>query len=498
MPGRGFRLSKSKYLAGLQCPKRLWLQCRGRDLRTPPDAATQAMFDQGTEVGERARLLFPGGVLVSEGPWQHPQAIRHTSALLRDPNVPAIFEAAFEHLGVRIRVDVLERLEDGGVGLREVKASNSVKDHHIDDLAVQRFVLEGCGLGVGSVELVHVNRGFVRGDGAIDWPEFFVRQGCGEEVERRLEEVSDGVASMHQLVGHETPPDTEPGPHCHKPVGCEFWEHCTRDKPDDWVEQLPYLQEPLRQRLREGDCERISLLPPDLPLTSLQARVRDAVCSGCPYVSPALAQVLRAVDPPLWYLDFETIGPAIPLYPGTSPYQVLPFQWSLHRLEPDGALTHREFLASGTEDPRRAVAESLIDALSGNDDPVLVYTGYEQRQLAGLMRALPDLEEPLHAITERLVDLHQIVKSHLYHPGFHGSFSIKAVAPALVPGFGYHDLDEVAEGAAASAAFLHIARGELGADQEQRTREALLAYCQRDTLAMVEVHGALRELAGVR
>ena len=126
---------------------------------------------------------------------------------------------------------------------------------------------------------------------------------------------------------------------------------------------------------------------------------------------------------------------------------------------------------------------------------MVVYSRFEQTQIAGLMRAFPELEAPLLHITERLADLYEIVCAHVYHPGFRGSFSIKAVAPALCPRFGYDDLKEISEGTAASASFLRIARGELGPSEERRTREALLAYCKRDTLAMVEVHAALRKLA---
>jgi hypothetical protein len=496
MASRETGLSKSKYLAGLQCPRRLWLQCHAPDLRGEIDAGALSRIAMGNEVGERARRLFPGGLLVSEEPRQHGEAIRRTREILQQRDVPAIFEAAFEHRGVRIRVDALERLPDGGFGLREVKASGSVKPHHLDDIAIQRFVLGGAGIAVGSVELIHVNQDYVRGEAGIHWPSFFTRQECTERVEKRLPEVSSSIARMHALLAEDAAPEVEPGPHCREPVGCDFWEHCTAGKPVDWIHHLPNLRRWQREALRESGQERISLLRADLPLTSFQIRARDAVRSGRPFVSEALADALRPIAPPVWYLDFETINPAIPPYAGTRPFETIPFQWSLHRLEPGGQLTHQEFLAAGPANPRRACAEKLIDALSGDAAPVVVYSRFEQTQIAGLIRALPDLEAPLLHAIERLVDLYEIVRAHVYHPGFGGSISIKAVAPALCAGFGYDDLDEIAEGAVAAASFLRIARGKLGPDEERRTRAALRAYCGHDTLAMVEVHAALRELAG--
>jgi len=455
-------LSKSKYLAGLQCEKRLWLRCREPGFAAEPDAGTLAVMEMGNEVGKRAHLLFPGGVLVAEEHWRHAEAMHRTQELLGDPNVPAIFEAAFEHEGVRIRADVIERLVDGRFGLREVKASGSVKGHHLDDLAVQYFVLEGCGLPPGSVELVHVNRSYVRGEGEIDWTRFFAREDCAAQVASRLSTMPGQLEAMHALVARDAAPSVEPGSHCDNPFSCEFWEHCTRDKPPDWIHYLPGLRAPQRKALRQAGHERIALLPANVALTPIQTRVRDALRSGRPVVSEALGEALCTLEPPLWYLDFETM---------------------------------RGFRAPGRGDPRRACAESLVAALAADDAPVAAYTRFEQTQIAGLMRALPDLDDALYDISERLVDLHELARAHVYHADFRGSFSLKTVAPALVPGFGYGDLDAVAGGTAASAAFLHVARGELEPSEERRLREALLAYCKRDTLALVEVHRALCALA---
>jgi hypothetical protein len=488
-------LSKSKYLAGLQCEKRLWLQCRDRSLATPPDAAQQAIFDSGHEVGECAHALFPGGVLVREAPWRHVQAVDRTRRLMQDPAVPAIFEAAFEHADVRIRVDALERLAGGRFGLREVKASASVKQTHLDDLAVQRFVLEGCGVAVGSVELVHVNREYQRGDGPIDWRAYFVRVDCQDAIEQRQRALPSAVDAMRALAERDEAPAVEPGGHCHAPHDCEYWEHCTRGMPADWLYTLPRLGAARFAALRDAGHQRISALPDDVELTVLQRRVRDAVRSGEAVVSERLRAALRTLEPPVWYLDFETLSPALPLYPGTRPYEVLPFQWSVHRLDTRGRVTHREFLATGGGDPRRAVAESLLAALEADDAPIAVYSGFEQSRLGDLMVCLPELSERLERLRNRLVDLLDLVRGHVYHPAFGGSFSIKSVAPALVPGFGYGDLGALADGAAASAALLRIARGPLDAEREPRLREHLLAYCERDTQAMLEVHRALREVA---
>jgi hypothetical protein len=188
--------------------------------------------------------------------------------------------------------------------------------------------------------------------------------------------------------------------------------------------------------------------------------------------------------------------PPIPLYEGTRPYQTIPFQWSLHMLGADGILRHQEFLAACDGDPRRAFAATLIKVLASLDAPIVVYSAYEQTRLKELAAAFPDLRDSLIAIAGRLVDLLPIMRSAVYFPDAGFSNSIKSVGPALCPGFTYDDLQHIADGAAASAAFLQLASGcSTTAEDIGRLRTALLAYCQRDTLAMIEVHRALIRLA---
>jgi len=485
-------LSKSKYLAGCQCPKRLWLGTFSPELASEPDASLTARLEVGTEIGRQARALFPGGVLVDEEAWQHGKAVARTQALLADPAVPAVFEAAFVHAGVRIRVDVLERLARGTWGLREVKSGTGVKEVHLHDVAVQRFVLEGAGLSVPSVEIIHVDRDYIRGDSGIDWQAFFKRADVTAEVDPLMENLPARVEELHRVLRLPDSPAIEPDRHCSSPYECEFWEYCTRDKPEDWIFYLPANPDRF-EVLRAAGIERIVDIPDDFPLSGRQERVRAVLQSGEPFISPELGQALKGFGPPADYLDFETVNPDIPLYPGTRPYEHIPFQWSLHRVEADGRMEHHEFLASGSVDPRRELAEKLLLTLGREKRPILVYSHFEAGVLDDLHSALPDLALEIAEVKGRLRDLLLVVRRHVYHGGFHGSFTLKAVAPALVAGFGYDDLEQVAEGRAAGIAFLRLARGDLGSpEDEERIRAALLAYCERDTMALVALHRIMR------
>ncbi len=487
-------LTKSRYMAGLQCPRRLWLLVH----EPPPyeEPAPGTPLANGQDIGRKAHLLFPGGVEITEEPWEHAQAAARTAALMADAGVPAIFEAAFEYDGIRIRVDVLERLASGAWGLREAKSSSRLKDHYINDIALQDYVLRGAGIDIRSDELLHVNTAYVRGANGIAWPEFFARLDVGEDVTAALADLPGRLPAMRQCLNAMTPPEAEPGSQCGNPYPCEFWERCTLNKPSDWISYMPRLSQAQTESLNALAIEAISAIPPDFPLTARQIVIRDAIATGRPFVAADLARVLCTYAPPTCYLDFEAMMPPIPLYEGTRPYQTIPFQWSLHTLAGDGALHHREFLAEGDGDPRRAFAETLIEAVSGADFPIIVYSHYEQTRLKELAGAFPDLRDPITAIIDRLKDLLPIVRGAVYFPAAGFSNSIKSVGPALCPDFTYDDLDEIADGMAASAAFLQLASGNFTCPEEvEGLRTALRCYCHRDTLAMVEVHRALMRLS---
>jgi hypothetical protein len=341
-----------------------------------------------------------------------------------------------------------------------------------------------------------VNTAYVRGPGGICWTDFFARVDVHDAVAARLVDLPSRIQAMRDCLGMVELPAAEPGSHCATPYACEFWDRCTAAKPADWTFYLPRLSQARVSELKVLGIESISLIPADFPLASKQIIIRDTTASGQPYLASDFAGLLRGCGPPACYLDFEAMKPPIPPYEGTRPYQIIPFQWSLHAIARNGVLHHREFLAEGGGDPRRRFAETLIEALAAFDGPILAYSAYEKSRLKQLAREFPDLSESLSALIARLVDLLPIVRGAVYFPEFRFSNSIKSVAQALSPGFGYADLECVADGGAASAAFLRLASGYLTVPKEvDHLRAALLAYCQRDTLAMVEVHRALTHLA---
>ena len=485
------QLSKSRFVAGLQCLKRLYLECYYRELADPVDAGQQAIFDAGTAVGELARRRFPDGALVSEEYFEHDRAVESTNVLLIDSSVPALYEAAFTSEGIRTRVDILVRRAEQTFDLIEVKSTTAARDHHIPDVAIQLHVVESCGVSVSRAYLMHVNNAYVYQGGEHDLGQLFsLSDVTGQARQYGAEVISPSLAEMWQALQLNAAPEIDTGPHCATPYRCPFFGHCHRDEPEHPIRELPRLRQSEYQRLTSAGILEIDSIPHDFPgLLQVQRRVRDSVVAGLPFIHPELGDRLREISFPAGFLDFETMSLAVPIYPGTRPYQTVPFQWSLHVREESGALAHSAFLDEGPGDPRERFILALLDALPA-EGSIVVYSSYETTILKGLAQEFPQYADRLLALCERVVDLLRVIRDNYYHPGFHGSFSIKSVLPALVPDLSYADLD-VPDGMAATAAYARLIAGDAPERERASLRQALLAYCERDTEAMVRVYEAL-------
>jgi predicted RecB family nuclease len=482
-------LSKSRFIAGLQCPLRLWYQCFSPQLASPVSPAQRAIFEVGREVGRLATGLYPEGIVIKEGHSDHDKAVESTRTAIGDPEIPAILEAAFVHKGLRIRVDILERLSTGKWNLIEVKSSTSPKQAHLPDVAIQRYVVQGSGEAVQQCGVLHPNAKYVYQGGDLDLKDLFSFSDLTERIEAMEEEIPLRLRQLEEMLSGTSPPDIRPSRLCRTPHVCEFLGHCTRDKPEFWIMELSGISQKKLDKLAKMNIEDIRDIPASFPLTSLQTRIRDTVSKGTRYFGPKLADELRDVEYPVHFLDFETIGSAIPRYPGTRPYQALPFQWSDHILYEDGTIVHREYLCDRDRDPRDAFAASLLETL-GQTGTIFVFTMYEKEVIRQLVDFLPQHRDLLLRTENRFKDLHALVKKHVYHPGFHGSFSLKSILPALVPSMGYEDL-AVQDGQQASVAYLHMLDPNASPEKRAEVRRALLSYCANDTLGLVRIREEL-------
>jgi len=465
--------------------KRLYWQVHEPELAAEPDAAAVAIMEQGRQVGRLARQMFAGGVEVESRDPE--QAIRTTRELVANPRVPAIFEGAFEHGGVFVRVDILQRRRDGRWRLIEVKSTADLKDHHLDDVAIQYRVLSRSGLDVASCCLAHVNRAYVFNGGSVDARRFFKIRNLTRKVEQLEPKLTFQLRSELRVLAMPKVPDLPAGPHCTIPVICEFFDRCNSPRPSDHIGFLPRLHASAAEELEEMGVESIHDIPEDFELTEIQRRAATCVQTGEPWFSPDLGKELDGMKYPLYFMDFETVNPAIPRFAGMRPFDQLPFQWSVHvRRQPVAEPEHYEFLATDTSDPRREFATSLCSALGESGNVVVYNAPFESQRLSELAAWLPEFAERIKNVQSRLFDLLPLVRNHVYHPAFAGSYSLKSVLPAIVPEMSYDGM-AVANGQDAGLAWESLVRGNLNHIEFERVRKGLFQYCGQDTMALARL-----------
>lgn len=478
--------SKSRFLAGLQCPKRLYLQVHQPGLiATPDDPAGRARAAVGDDIRRLAQTRHPGGVHIGEDARHPDAAVEATARAMEDPSVPAVFDAAFHFEGIRVRVDIVSRNEDGTWDLQDVKSSTKVKVTHGAAMALQAYVVAGSGVPVGRVGVLHLDGDYVLDDVGLDVAQLFRFVELSPTLR---DDVGPDVAEMRAVLARGDVPQVDPGAHCHGPFECPLTSRCVPPPGPYDLRQVPQGGR-LHALAAELGIDDVRLLPPNLRLKPLQRRVVDCVVGGVEHVGPGLRAAIEAVEHPVGFLDFETFMPAVPRYVGTGVYQALPTQWSLHVLGADGALRHAEFIHDEDTDPRVPFAESLLGALE-DVGSVMVYSSYEAVQVRALAACLPTYGAALLGLLDRFVDLLAVVREHYYHPAFKGSYSIKRVLPALAADLSYDDL-AIHDGNTAALMYLRMLDPGTAAEERRDLREALLRYCERDTLAMVRVREEL-------
>ena len=541
------RLSKSRYTTFCQCPKALWLKTYKPE-EAEVDEALQARFEKGNEVGDLAMGLFGDFKEVTtknaDGSLDLTKMIELTRQYM-DEGVENICEASFNYEGNYCAVDIL-RNEKGGWAIYEVKSSSFPEfdgqeaklDKYAPDIAYQKWVLEKCGINVTGTYLVCLNSDYVR-QGDLDIQQLFVTVDLHELVENEFVKVPARVKQAMKVINDETEPDLDLSEHCMKPYRCAFFDYCKRQhgvpKPSvfdiyggkgrggfTFAKKLACYQ---AGQLSFEDLRSLSI-------GNIQNMQIEAALTGREFINPAgIRSFLDKLSYPLYFLDFETIQDVIPHYDGAKPYQQITFQYSLHIKESETAsYTHKEFLSPNDgSDPRRSLAEQLCKDIP-KDVCTLAYNKmFECGRIKELADLYPDLADHLLNIREHIVDLIDPFRAGDYYvPAMGGSFSIKSVLPALFPKdpkLDYHNLSELCQnGGDAMTIFPKLTEMQkrlpkLGIqvmkdgklvlsdslmklsdlcailNEINAGREALLRYCELDTLAMVKVWQKLKEVA---
>ncbi|MFY0606418.1 MAG: DUF2779 domain-containing protein [Cyclobacteriaceae bacterium] len=487
-------LSKSTFIRGLQCEKSLYLHKMHPELRGEIDQNQEAIFAQGTTVGELAQQLFPGGKDCSFSDFgEINDSIKRTKNYM-ERGEPIIYEAAFRYENILVFADILVQDEEGWK-LYEVKSSTGVKEVYEKDAALQTYVLNNCGIELADIFIVHINNQYTR-RGALEIDKLFSIASVKERALELLEETPNQIARLRDVLSQGEIPNVNIGPHCGDPYPCDFRGHCWKNMPEQSVFNIANLRSKKKWELYDRDVLSMLDIPDDYHLGSRQRRQIDGVRNGTSFIDEAqINGFLQSLNYPLYFLDFETINPAVPLYDESRPYQQITFQYSLHiQMEPGGVCEHREYLGEtdGT-DPRIAFGRQLLVDCGEAGDVIVYNKGFENGKIEDLKALFPEVTASLQTIQSRIVDLMvPFQKGWYYTPEMQGSYSIKYVLPALVPDESYQGM-AIADGGTASLYYKAMAEGNFQGDIE-KTRQDLLAYCKLDTWAMVRILEKLNEV----
>lgn len=481
-------LTKSKYLIGLQCLKYLWIAIHQPNKIPEPDKQAQSKFDEGTKVGNLAKQWFPLGIDIPAEDFEENQ--KQTKELLKQRK--PLFEAGFQVDELFSRADILNPINKNEWEIIEVKSGTEVKDINIDDVAFQKYIYEKSGLKVSKCYLMHINSEYVR-KGDIDIKQLFILEDITSKVNENINLVPEKVKEMLEILKEKKCPNIHIHKNCNDPYECPLKE-CWGFLPEHNIFNLYRMGKKGFKLLEEG-IQNIEDMPEDYKLNNNQKIQLQCAKTGKPNINKSgIKNFLNTLAYPLYFLDFETFNTVLPMFENTSPYQQIPFQFSLHVVkDKKSEPVHHEFLYDKKDDPRPAFLKELQKVL-GTKGSIIVYNqSFEITRLKELALAFPEYSSWVPAVLSRINDLLIPFRNFSYYnPKQHGSASIKEVLPAIV-GKSYKNM-EINNGGDASLSFMEITYGNVKDSVKKKIRENLLKYCGLDSEGMVWIVEKLRKL----
>jgi hypothetical protein len=487
-------ISKSKYCSAVQCPKMLWMHKFKKELFNE-SVLNEAVMAKGKEVGCIAMGMF--GEYTEVEYTSSKQMIDTTSELI-EKDTPIICEASFSYNGLFCRVDILKRNGDS-FDIYEVKSSTEVKDIYLHDIGFQNFVLSNLGFNVRNVYIVHINNSYVR-QGALELDKLFTIVDVTDEANSLYDDVKSRIKYLTEYIAQAGEPEKDISIACVDPYKCGYWGHCAKHLPTPNIFDIKRIGKRGFEYYQDGIVSFSDALK-NIKLSEIQeTQVSTELLDKPPYIdADAISDFLYTLSFPLYFLDFETFQQAVPQFYGISPYDQIPFQYSLHYfIREDSVLIHKEFLAKAGTDPRRQLAQRLVKDIPLDVCTTAYNMGFEKGVIKKLASQFPDLSEHLMNIHDNIKDLMiPFQKQQYYSKAMKGSYSIKKVLPALFPDskqLDYNKLEGVQNGEDAMTAFALLA--EKTEKEKLKIRTQLLKYCELDTYAMVKLWEKLREVSG--
>lgn len=479
-------LSKSSFIRGIQCEKHLYLYKYHYDEMDELSEMQKAIFSRGTEVGRLAQNLFPGGIDLSpDSHTDYDEAISKTYESLKSGK-KILYEAAFQSDEVLSVADILLN-DKSGLKIFEVKSSASVSDVYLIDAALQYWVIKKSGYEINDFSIIYINNQYVR-KGELNLNQLFIFESVLQKILPLQKWVEENINRLKNVLMLDKIPEIDIGEHCYSPYLCGFYNYCRKHLPENSVFDLSGVHLSTKYEMYRSGIISLDEITDEINLPRSAKIQVDVFKNGKNLVDvDAIKNFLSDIKYPLYFMDFETFQPAIPMFDNSRPYMQIPFQYSLHyKKNKDSPLQHFEFLAEAKGDPRIPFIENLINDTKSDGDILVYNKSFEITRLKEIAEVFPQYKKHIEKIIKRIRDLIiPFQKKYYYTNEMKGSYSIKYVLPALVPELNYDNLP-INEGGLASLTFESL-YDEINPEVISGKRKQLIDYCKMDTLAMVKI-----------
>ncbi|MDR3112056.1 MAG: DUF2779 domain-containing protein [Elusimicrobiota bacterium] len=468
----------------LRCPVLGWAS-KNNLLAKEKSLSSEFFAFEIRKLREIFHSLFSAAISARKSSFE--KSIIYTKELLQNPDVKAICDAVFIANGFVANVDVLYKISNNEYSLFETRASSKHKSKHICDVAFTTMVLSKCDICVKEIEISHLSHSYRLG---MDASKMFISTKCFEKVETKKNEFLKLASKIYKEMSSCRKPKALLKKNCRN---CNLFGNCIGKGVKNHIFNLPRLGTKKLEELIDMGITSVDKIPQNYELTDMQKIVRECTIEGKPFVSENLKLELQKFKKPFYYLDFESITTALPLYKNVAPHTSLLTQFSIDKTDENGnILNHFEYIADYAKDCRKKIAENLIKCLA-NEGSIVTYASFEKIAILKLAANFAKLSKNLNKIADRIVDLELIIRNNYYDAMFCGRTSIKKILPVLVPSMSYSDL-KIKEGKDATAAFAFMAMGFYSNTKIYQTKKNLLSYCAQDTLAMIKIHQFLLKI----
>ena len=486
-------LSKSKYINGVQCKKKLWLEQNKPEEKENID--NESIFKTGNFIHEVAKYLFDNHININFSENLN-DMIKDTQYTIESYDKVVITEASFNYDNNFCSVDILKKI-GSKYEMYEFKGTVTVKDVYIKDASYQYYVLKSLGLNIQKCFIVILNKDYER-HGNLDLNKLFIKVDVTESVEQLFDEVKENIYTFNKILIKSTEPDDDIDSKCFKPYPCPFYNYCTKHLPQPNIFDIADMHLSSKLKLyKEGIVSYKDVLKQDIN-QDLKQQIEYELYDKEPYINKhEIRKFMNTLSYPLYFLDFESYQQPIPLFDNVRPYQQVPFQYSLHFIKEEGKeLKHTEFLGDGVNDPRKDLALKLVHDIPKDVCVVAYNMSFEKGIIKNLANIYPDLKDHLMNIHDNIKDL--IVPfnhKYYYSKSLKGLSTIKYVLPALYPddpSLNYHNLDMIHNGSEAMSSYANLK--DLSNEEQEKIRYNMLKYCELDTYAMVKIWEFLKQI----